>query len=136
VVVVLRTLLTVLLFSLVVALTACGGNDESQVKQTVREFVKATSERDADKWCGKLVTHEFLEQATGATGSKAKDVCRRQLKTAKAPDLRLIRIGKPKIKGDKATVITGLEEQGQPRPQVFRLKKEDGDWRITSGGAG
>jgi hypothetical protein len=123
-----------LLFSMAVALTACGGNDESQVKQTVRDFVEATSERDADKWCGKLVTHEFLEQATGATGSEAEDVCRHQLKAAKAPDLRLIRIGKPKIEGDKATVITGLEEQGQPRPQVFRLKKEDGDWRITSGG--
>jgi hypothetical protein len=102
----------------------------------VREFVEATSERDADKWCGKLVTHEFLEQATGATGSEAKDVCRQQLKTAKAPELRLTRIGKPKVKGDEATVITGLEEQGQPRPQVFRLKKEDGDWRITSGGVG
>ena len=121
---------------MVVALSACGGNDESEIKQTVRDFVEATSERDADQWCGKLVTHEFLEQATGATGDEAKNVCRQQLKTAKAPELRLTRIGKPKIKGDEATVITGLEEQGQPRPQVFRLKKEDGDWRIASGGAG
>jgi hypothetical protein len=136
VVVVPRTLLTVLLFSMVLVLSACGGNDEGQVKKTVREFVKATSERDADKWCGKLVTHEFLEQATGATGSEAEDACRQQLKTAKAPELRLTRIGKPEIKGDKATVITTLDEQGQPHPQVFRLKKEDGDWRITSGGVG
>ena len=135
-VVVPRTLLAVLLFSTVVALSACGGNDEDEVKQTVREFVEATSERDADKWCGELVTHEFLEQATGATGSEAEKACRRQLTTAKAPEIRLIRTGKPKIKGDTATLITTLEEQGQPRPQVFRLKKEDGDWRITSGGVG
>jgi hypothetical protein len=136
VVVVSRRFLIGLLASLVLVLPACGGNDEGEVKQTVREFVKATSERDADKWCGKLVTHEFLEQATGATGSKAEEACRQQFMAGKAPDIRLSKIGKPTIKGDKATVITTLDEQGQPRPQVFRLKKEDGDWRITSGGVG
>jgi hypothetical protein len=131
-----RPLVIAALASLVVALPACGGNDEKDVQQTVRDFVKATRERDADKWCGKLVTREFLEQVTGATGKNAKEACRQQLKQAKVGKLELSKLDKPRIEGDKATVVTTLEEQGQPRPQVFRLKKEDGDWRVTSGGSG
>jgi hypothetical protein len=124
------------LASTVVALAACGGNDEDDVKQTVRDFIKATRDRDADKWCGKLVTRDFLEQATGATGKKATDACKEQIKSARAPDVKVVKLAKPTIKGDSATVVATLEQQGQPRPQVFRLKKEGGDWRLTSGGVG
>jgi hypothetical protein len=131
-----RTIVTALLASFVLALPACGGNDEKDVQKTVREFVKATREKDADKWCGKLVTRDFLEQVTGATGDNAKNACRQQLKTAKVGKLELTNLDKPRIEGDKATVVTTLKAQGQPRPQVFRLKKEGGDWRVTSGGAG
>ena len=131
-----RALVIVLLASAALVISACGGNDEGDVKKTVREFIDATRKRDADAWCGKLVTRDFLEQATGATGDKAESACRRQIKTARAPDVRVTKLGKPSIDGDKATVVTTLEEQGQPRPQVFRLKKEGGDWRLTSGGVG
>ena len=131
-----RALVIALLASAALVLSACGGNDEGDVKKTVREFIQATRKRDANAWCGKLVTRDFLEQATGATGSRAQSACRRQIKTARAPDVRLTKIEKSSIDGDKATVTTTLEEQGQPRPQVFRLKKEGGDWRLTSGGVG
>jgi hypothetical protein len=131
-----RAPITMLLASVVLGLPACGGDDEGDVKKTVREFIEATRSRDANAWCGKLVTRDFLEQATGATGREAQDACRKQIKSARAPDVRLTKVGKPSIDGDKATVVTTLEEQGQPRPQVFRLKKEGGDWRLTSGGVG
>jgi hypothetical protein len=131
-----RSLVAALLASMLAPLAACGGSDESEIKQTVRDFIKATRDRDADKWCGKLVTHEFLEQATGATGSKATDACRKQIRAAKPPDVRLLKLDKPKVEDDTASVIATIEEQDRPRPQVFRLKNEDGDWRLTSAGVG
>ncbi len=35
--------------------------------------------------------------------------------------------------GDRATVIAELAQQGRVRRQLFRLVKEDGDFRLTSG---
>jgi hypothetical protein len=131
-----RSLVAALLASMVAALAACGGNDESEVRQTVRDFIKATRDRDADKWCGELVTHEFLEQATGATGSEATETCRKQIRAAKPPNVRLLKLDKPRVEDDTASVIATLEDQGRPRPQVFRLKNEDGDWRLTAAGVG
>ena len=122
-------------FLLVVA--GCGGgNDKDEVESTVRDFVKATNDRDTGKWCGDLVTKEFIEQATGATGDEAKSACKEQLKSLKRPSLRLTSIGRVKIDGDKATATAILDTQGQRGPQVFRLEKQDGDWRITTGTGG
>jgi len=121
-------------FLLVVA--GCGGNDKDEVESTVRDFVKATNDRDTGKWCGDLVTKDFIEQATGATGDEAKSACKEQLKSLKRPSVRLIRIGRVKVDGDKATATAILDTQGQRGPQVFRLEKQDGDWRITTGSGG
>jgi hypothetical protein len=125
--------------SLVLVLTAallagCGGSDKSKVESTVRDFVKATNDRDADKWCDKLTTKDFKEQATGATGGQATKACKRQLKSLRRPSVQLIRIDRVKIDGDNATAATTIDAQGQRAPQAFRLKKEDGDWRIGGGG--
>ena len=122
--------------ALVAALVpACGGGDDrKEVRETVREFVTATNERDEDAFCGKLVTREFLEQVTGATGDDARDACKSQVRGLKRVDVDLIRIEKVSIDGDKATATTLLQTKGQAQPQVFRLEKEDGDWRMASGG--
>jgi hypothetical protein len=115
-------------------LAGCGGNDKSKVESTVRSFVKATNDRDADKWCNDLTTKDFKEQATGATGGEATDACKRQLKSLKRPSVTLLRIDKVKIDGDRATASTTIDAQGQRAPQAFRLQKEGGDWRISGGG--
>ena len=120
-------------FVFLLALAGCGGNDKDEVESTVRDFVKATNDRDTGKWCGGLVTKEFLEQATGATGDEAKSACKEQLKSLKRPSLHLIRVDRVKVDGDRATATAILNTQGQRAPQVFRLKKQDGDWRITTG---
>jgi hypothetical protein len=120
-----------------VAPSACGGGDDpEEVRATVREFVRATSERDADAFCGRLVTREFLEQVTGATGDDARDACRSQVRGLRRVEVELIRIEKVSIDGDRATATTLLQTRGRTQPQVFRLRKEDGDWRMSSGGGG
>ena len=113
------------------ALASCGGNDKKDAERTVREFVKATSQRDADKYCDHLVTQAFLEQTTLATGRRARDACKKQLRALKGVSIRLADIRKTEVHGDHARVLALLEARGQSRPQLLRLRKEGGDWRIA-----
>jgi hypothetical protein len=114
------------------ALGSCGGgSDKEKAEKTVRDIASATNDSDGDKFCD-LVTTEFLEQTTGAKGDKAKDACKKQIDSLKSPDLKVDKISKTEINGDNATVTAVLESSGQKRPQVFRLKKQDGKFRLAS----
>ncbi len=84
-----------------------------------------------EKFCG-LVTTKFLEQTTGAKGDKADDACKKQIDSLKNPDLKITKITKVEVDGDDAKVSAELESSGQKRPQVFTLKKEDGEFRLAS----
>jgi hypothetical protein len=122
------------LLVLVLVLGACGGGDDgAQVKQTVRDFVKATNERDGDRLCDDLVTQDYLEKATGATGDKANDACKQQLDLITGLRLRLLALGEPKVDGDSATVRATIAIGSQRTPRRFELQKEDGDWKLASG---
>ena len=121
------------LLVLVLLVGACGGDDGKEVQQTVRDFVSATNDRDGDKLCDDLVTQDYLEKATGATGDQAKDACKQQLGLITGLKLRLIRLGEPKVDGDQASVRATIAIGSQRTPRSFRLQKEDGDWKLASG---
>lgn len=125
-----RVLLALLACS-ALALPGCGGDDRKDAEQTVRDFVEATRERDADRFCDELVTQEFLEQSTGATGDRAKESCKRELRALSGLRVKLVRIVKTELDGDSATVTAVLQRQGQRLEQKLRLKKEDGDWKLA-----
>jgi len=62
---------------LLALLAGCGGgNDKEDAEQTVRDFVTAVNERDADAYCDDLITKEFREKSTFATGDRASDATR------------------------------------------------------------
>ena len=123
------------LICLLVAVSGCGGGDDKEeAEQTVRDFVEATRERDADKFCDELVTQEFLEQTIGATGDKAKESCKREFRNLSGLRVDLVRIAKTEVDGDHATVTAVLDRQGQRIRQELRVKKEDGDWKLAGGG--
>jgi hypothetical protein len=125
---------TLLLAVALVALAACGSDEEGEageVEQTVRDFVEATNQRDEEAFCEDLVTQEFLEQSTGATGDDATESCRKQFSRLKGLKVELVRIRSTKVDGDSAQVRAELKTQGQAQDQLLRLKKEDGDWRLT-----
>jgi hypothetical protein len=125
---------TLLLAVALVALAACGGDEKGEVgevEQTVRDFVDATNQRDEKAFCEDLVTQEFLEQSTGATGDEATESCRKQFGRLKGLRVELVRIRSTKVDGDSAQVRAELKTQGQVQDQLLRLKKEDGDWRLT-----
>jgi ketosteroid isomerase-like protein len=123
------------LICVVALLAGCGGDDKEQAEQTVRDFVTALQKRDADTFCDDLVTEDFLGQFSGATGDKAKESCKRELNSLTSLEkVRLVDIESTKVSGDDAAVTAVIERQGQRLKQVYRLKKEDGDWKLSGAG--
>jgi ketosteroid isomerase-like protein len=118
---------------LLALLAGCGGggDDREEAQQAVRDFVTATREKDADAFCDELVTQEFLEQATGATGDQATQSCKRELDSLTGVNVRLVRIVRTEVDEDTARVTAVLGRAGQELRQTLRLKKEDGDWKLA-----
>ena len=129
-----RRLLTLTMVAAACLAGCGGGNDKQEARDTVTQFFTALQKRDLGKLCDRLLTKDLLERTTGATGDRAGQECRRQFKDIKATDFKLVSVGKVTVNGDKATVQATIERQGQGQPQVFRLKKEDGDWRLANSG--
>ena len=116
----------------ILGLGACGGgSDEEKAEGTVKDIAKATSDANGGNFCG-LITKQLQEQLTGSKGDKAKDACEKLVDSQKSRKVKVTKITKTEIKGDKATVTAELESQGQKRPQVFELQKEDGEFRLAS----
>jgi Domain of unknown function (DUF4878) len=119
---------------LTLALSACGGGDDSgDAKQAVRDFVQATNDRDGDRLCGDLLSQEYMEKATGASGDKARDACKQQLSLIKGLKLRLVAVGDAEVDGDRATVRATIATGGQRQSRSFQLAKEDGSWKLVGG---
>ena len=113
------------------ALSGCGGgSDKEDAEDVVRGIAEATNDSDGEKFCG-LVTEQFLEQTTGAKGDKAKDSCKKQIDSSRTREVKVTKITKTEVKGDRATVTAELEQSGRKRPQVFNLQKEDGEFKLS-----
>jgi ketosteroid isomerase-like protein len=127
-----------LLICVLALLAGCGGgdgDDKQKAEQTIRDFVEAVNTRDADRYCDDLITKEFREKTTFATGDRADESCKREFRALKGLRLRLDRIVRTKIDGDTATMTVRIGRSGTVAQQRIVLHKEDGDWKIA-GGAG
>ena len=118
---------------LVALLAGCGGDDKKDAEQTVRDFVTAVNERDADAYCDELITEEFREKSTFATGDKASESCKREFKAIKGLHIDLVRVVGTKVDGDKATTTVVFRRSGQDVRQQIQLEKDGGDWKIAGG---
>jgi hypothetical protein len=98
--------------------------------------VKATNDRDGETLCGDLLTQEYMEKATGATGDRAEEACRKQLELTTGLQLDLISIGRTKLDGDEASVRAVIDTDGVQTPRLFRLEMEDGRWKLADGSSG
>ena len=124
---------------LLLALAGCGGgegDDPDEVRQTVRDFVEATNQRDGETLCGELLTQEYLEKSTRFTGDQAGKACREQLDRTVDLRLKLISVGKTEVDGDEATVRVVIDTDGVQAPRLFRLEREDDRWKLADGTEG
>jgi ketosteroid isomerase-like protein len=122
-----------LLAMLVAGCGGGGGDDKQQVTETVQRFVKAVNTRDADTYCDDLITEQFREKSTFATGDKASESCKREMKAISGLHIKLVRVVDVKVDGDKATVTAVIGRSGQELKQQLKLEKEDGDWKLAGG---
>jgi predicted lipid-binding transport protein (Tim44 family) len=114
----------------------CGGDDPDEVRQTVRDFVEATNQRDGETLCGELLTQEYLEKSTLAAGDRADEACREQLEQTVDLRLKLVSIEETEVDGDDATVRVVIDTDGVRAPRLFRLEQEDGRWKLSDGTEG
>jgi hypothetical protein len=124
-----------LILVLAIGLAGCGGgggDDRSDVEGVLKDFAKAVSESDGEKFCNDLVTREYLEKTVGATGDNAVEQCEKQISSRRQGSFKIVKFDKVEIDGDKATVTAQIEFGGAKAPQVFQLEKQDGDFRLTS----
>ena len=122
------------LICLLALVAGCGGDDKKDAEQTVRDFVKAVNERDADAYCDDLITQGFLEKSTFAKGDQASESCKRTFKAIKGLHIELVRIVKTEVDGDTATVVAVLRRPGGQIRQRLQLEKDGGDWKLSGGG--
>jgi ketosteroid isomerase-like protein len=113
-----------------------GGDDREDVNRALREFVAALNARDGEKFCEELVTKDFVEKQTFAKGDKALADCKRQLSQVRGLEVKLVEVESLRVDGDRARARAVLAVQGQEQDQVYRLRKEDGGWRIAAGAGG
>ena len=128
-----RLAVPICLLALLAGCGGGGGDDKQKAEQTVRDFVKAVNTRDADTYCDDLITKEFREKSTFATGDKASESCKREMRAITGLHIKLVRIVGTKVDGDKATVTAVLGRAGQELKQQLKLEKEDGDWKLAGG---
>jgi ketosteroid isomerase-like protein len=125
------------LLACTLAAAGCGGgNDREDIDETLSAFVKALNTRDGETFCEDLVTRDFVEKQTFTKGDKAIAACKKELAQVKGLKVALVKVSSVKIDGDTARVRAVLSVQSQEQDQVYRLRKEDGDWRIASGAGG
>lgn len=122
------------LLPVLAVLAGCGGGDDDagDAERVVRDFAKAVSESDGKTFCNELVTRDYLEKTVGATGDNAIKQCVKQIDSLQQGSLKVVSFDKTKIDGDRATVTARIETQGRTVPQVFRLEKQNGKFRLTS----
>jgi ketosteroid isomerase-like protein len=119
------------------ALAACGGEDDSpeDVEQAIRSWAKAANERDAEAFCNG-VTQGFAERVSGASGENARKECE-ELFDVTQPGLKItiLDVKEIEIDGDRANALVRRRLSGAGESeQLFRLRKEDGEFRVASSG--
>jgi hypothetical protein len=127
-----RRVLAAVLLPAILALPACGGDDDDGPEQVVREFVDATNAHDAEKLCDDLLSPAFIAKTTGAKEGDT-ETCKKQLGAVRGLRLRLVEVEKTQIDGDRATVTAVLRVDGARQPREFVLTKQDGDWKLAGG---
>ncbi|HZI90305.1 MAG TPA: hypothetical protein VFD31_01605 [Thermoleophilaceae bacterium] len=111
-------------------LPACGGSDEEDVQDAVRDFASAIEDKDYGKACDGVTEQVRLTFGNAATGGAGCEKVFQQANEAggleglptSADDLEF---DKTEVRGDSATVKIKGDDTGDTT-----LRKEDGEWKL------
>ena len=109
---------------------ACGGgDDEGDAEDTVREFTTALADKDGKKACDQLA--EDAKNQFEQSGQKCEDLLQLAFASISEEERNQLRDIEPDVSvdGDNATAkVPNIGEEGDSE---IKLKKEDGDWKIS-----
>jgi len=111
-------------------LPACGGSDEGDVQDAVRDFASAVEDKDYEKACEGVTEQVRLTFGNAATGGAGCEKVFQQANEAggleglpTSPDE--LEFEKTEVNGDTATVRIKGDDTGDTT-----LRKEDGEWKL------
>lgn len=121
------TLLIVLLAG--IAVSGCGQSPNEQVRSKVEQFARDAQAHDYLAICDRVLSTSLLERLAGA-GVSCPGALQQSLGGVRRP---VLSIGRIRIKGGRATVVTLSAASGQTASLAeIELVRESGGWRIDS----
>jgi hypothetical protein len=113
------------------ALSGCGpfGSDEDDVKDVVRDYTEGVAEGDGKKVCDTLAedSRKQFEQA----GTKCEDAFKSFGAFLNDEQKDKLKDIDPDVEIDGDNATAKVDELGSTGSNEVKLKKEDGDWKIT-----
>ena len=110
--------------------TGCGGGDEQEVQDAVRDFAGAIEDRDYGKACDRVTEQVRETLGNSATGGAGCEKVFQQANQAGGleglpTDADELEFEKTEVRGDSATVTIKGDSTGDTT-----LRKEDGEWKL------
>lgn len=122
-------LTTVLAAVAALALTACGTDEEAEVRDTLDAFAQATAQKDYQRLCDELFAASLVQQVTKVLPCE-QALSRSDLATATDPKLEVQSVT---VEGESATAkVRSSAANQKPSSDTVKLAKEDGEWRVVS----
>jgi Putative lumazine-binding len=110
-------------------LTACGRDEEGEVRDTLDAFAQATAKKDYQRLCDELFAAKLVEEVRQTVP------CEVALRNSSLDDARnpKLTVRSVKVDGDQATAEVSTSAANQrPSQDTVRLVKEEGEWRIVA----
>jgi hypothetical protein len=109
--------------------SACGQDDEGEVRDTLDAFAEATAGKDYQRLCNDLFARQLVEEVRRTVPC---EVALRNSSLDEAQDPRL-EVGSVRVEGDEASAQVRTSAANQrPSQDTIRLVREDDEWRILS----
>jgi hypothetical protein len=119
----------VAVLALAAPLTACGGSDEDDVRETLEAFAQATARKDYQRLCDELFSSKLVEEVRQTVP------CEVALQNSSLDDARnpKLTVRSVKVDGDRATAEVATTAANQrPSQDTVQLVRENGEWRIQA----
>jgi Domain of unknown function (DUF4878) len=109
---------------------ACGGGgDEGDAEDTVKSFAGALADKDGKKACDQLAAD--AKNQFEQSGQKCEDLLQLAFASISEEERNELKDIEPDVSVDGDTATAKVPNIGEEGDSEIKLKKEDGDWKIT-----